>query len=236
MAFKDILLQLRSYPDPTSPAAIEQAVGFAAMVGATLSALTFRIEIPNAGSTLVNLMLDIPEIVASERQKSETNVRTLVDLFESAARRQNVTHRQSVEVVHNFRAGRNRGRACKVARCHNDPGEQGSWTAAVHCRVRNLRLRPADDHLPRDTQARRSTLCRRRGHRVGLQPACGAGSGRRAADFAARPHSACGHNCSGEDYRHRTLRRRTGATSRVPRYRYAFRGGGGGWSFHRAGN
>ncbi len=97
MAFKDILLQLRSYPDPTSPAAIEQAVGFAAMMGATLSALTFRIEIPNAGSTLVNLMLDMPEIVASERQKSETNVRTLVDLFESAARRQNVAHRQSVE-------------------------------------------------------------------------------------------------------------------------------------------
>ena len=32
MAFKDILLQLRSYPDPTSPAAIEQTEEAAASI------------------------------------------------------------------------------------------------------------------------------------------------------------------------------------------------------------
>jgi hypothetical protein len=54
MTFKDALLQLSSYPEPTSSASVEQAVLLAEALGARISALTFRIEIPNAGNVLAN--------------------------------------------------------------------------------------------------------------------------------------------------------------------------------------
>lgn len=97
MAFKDILLPLRSYPEPTPPAAIEQAVGFAGTLGARISALTFRVEIPRARNALANMLLDIPSMVAAERQKSDTNARTLIEAFESMAAKRGIAHRQIVE-------------------------------------------------------------------------------------------------------------------------------------------
>ena len=96
MAFKDILLQLSSYPDPTPVAAIEQAVGFAEALGAQISALTFKIEIPSASNVLANALLDIKSIIASERQKSVANVQNLIKAVESFATQRGVAHDQIV--------------------------------------------------------------------------------------------------------------------------------------------
>ena len=96
MAFKDILLQLSSYPDPTPVAAIEQAVGFAEALGAQISALTFKIEIPSASNVLANALLDIKSIIASERQKSVANVQNLIKAVESFATQRGVAHDQLV--------------------------------------------------------------------------------------------------------------------------------------------
>ena len=52
MAFNDVMLQLSSYPEPTPVAAVEQAVDFAAALGARISALTFKIEIPKPATCL----------------------------------------------------------------------------------------------------------------------------------------------------------------------------------------
>lgn len=97
MAFKDVLLQLSSYPEPTSVAAIEQAVGFAAALGARISALTFNIEIPSPSNVLANALLDIPGMVAAERQKSVANARNLVSVFESVATKRGVPHGHIIE-------------------------------------------------------------------------------------------------------------------------------------------
>jgi nucleotide-binding universal stress UspA family protein len=97
MAFKDVLLQLSSYPVPTSAASVEQAVLFAEAVGARISALTFKIEIPNAGNVLANALLDIPGMVAAERQKGAANVQTVLSVFESMATKRGVPHEQIVE-------------------------------------------------------------------------------------------------------------------------------------------
>lgn len=85
MAFKDLLLQLSSYPDATPPGAIEQAVSFAEAVSSRLSALTFEIDIRVPSNMLANALLDIPGMIAAERARSLTNARDLVSLFESAA-------------------------------------------------------------------------------------------------------------------------------------------------------
>ncbi len=70
MAFKDALLQLSSYPEALRSHSIEQAVLFAEVLGAHISALTFKIKFANAGNVLANALLDIPGMVAAERQKS----------------------------------------------------------------------------------------------------------------------------------------------------------------------
>ena len=97
MAFKDALLQLSSYPEPTSAAAIEQAVLFAGALGARISAITFKIEIPTAGNVLANTLLDIPGMVVAERQKSAANAQVLISAFETTATKRGVPHKQIVE-------------------------------------------------------------------------------------------------------------------------------------------
>jgi nucleotide-binding universal stress UspA family protein len=97
MAIKDILLPLRSYPDPSPSAAIEQAVEVAAMLGAHVSALTFSIDMPRAGSSLANVLLDLPGMAAAERRKSEDNARALMETFGRLAAKRGLTHRQIVE-------------------------------------------------------------------------------------------------------------------------------------------
>lgn len=97
MAFKDMLLQLSGYPNPPSATAIEQAVGFAEALGAHISALTFKIEIPNASNPLANALLDIPGMVATERQRSAANAQKLIGAFEATATKRGVAHKQIVE-------------------------------------------------------------------------------------------------------------------------------------------
>jgi nucleotide-binding universal stress UspA family protein len=97
VAFKDALLQLSSYPEPTSAASVEQAVLLAEALGARISALTFRVRIPNANNVLANALLDIPGMVAAERQKSAANVDALLGAFESMAAKRGVSHEQIVE-------------------------------------------------------------------------------------------------------------------------------------------
>ena len=81
MAFKDVLLQLSSYPEPTPAAVIEQAVGFAGALGAHISALTFKMEIPSTSNVLANALLDIPGMIAGERQKSVANTQNLAIIY-----------------------------------------------------------------------------------------------------------------------------------------------------------
>jgi nucleotide-binding universal stress UspA family protein len=97
MGFKDILLQVSSYPESSSVGAVEQAIGLAAALDAHVSALTFKVEIPNVGNVLANKLLDISGMVAAERHKSEANVEALVGAFESLATKAGVRHATIVE-------------------------------------------------------------------------------------------------------------------------------------------
>jgi len=97
MAFKDALLQMSSYPDSTPAAAIEQAVSFAEALGARITALTFKIEIPSTSNMLANTLLDIPGMIAAERQKSGANAQKLINMFDSMATKRGVPHERIIE-------------------------------------------------------------------------------------------------------------------------------------------
>lgn len=97
MGYKDLLLQISSYPEATPSAAVEQAVSFAESLGARLTALTFEIDIPVPSNLLANAILDIPGMVATERAKSVANARDLLSTFDDAAAKQGISCDRVIE-------------------------------------------------------------------------------------------------------------------------------------------
>lgn len=98
MAYKDLLVELTSYPERTSNAGIEQATSVAALLGAHLSAITFEIEIPQVANSLARSFLNIDDMIAGERQKSVEHARDLVTEFEAAAKQRGLSHDRIIEV------------------------------------------------------------------------------------------------------------------------------------------
>lgn len=97
MAYKDLLLELSSYPEATPLTAAEQAVAFADLLGARLAALTFEVDIHVPANPLANAILDIPGMVATERAKSVADARELLGAFEKQATKRNVICDRMVE-------------------------------------------------------------------------------------------------------------------------------------------
>jgi nucleotide-binding universal stress UspA family protein len=93
MGFNDLLFALNSYPESTPASAIDQATGFAAALGASVTALAAHVELPHVGNVLANSLLDLPGMVAAERGKSEAGAQATIAAFEDAARRAGVTAR-----------------------------------------------------------------------------------------------------------------------------------------------
>ena len=124
MAYKDLLLALASYPEPTPVAAIDQAVGIAGLLGARISAVTFELQIPKPVSFYTDAFLDISGMISEAQQKSLANAQGLVSAFETAASRHSVFQEYLVE------------------RCL--PGEAAD-ILVEHARLRDLTLIPVRD-------------------------------------------------------------------------------------------
>ncbi len=97
MAFRDLLLALTTYPQPTPVAAIDEAIDFAAAVGAKLSAIACGIKIRAPGSLLADVLLDIPAMVAVETRKSSCNAEALLAAFQDAAEKRGVFQERILE-------------------------------------------------------------------------------------------------------------------------------------------
>ena len=85
MSFKDILVALTTYPEPTPVSAVEEAVELAAALGGRISAIACEVKIKAPGSPVGNYLLDIPAMVAAEVKKSATNAEQLLAAFQKAA-------------------------------------------------------------------------------------------------------------------------------------------------------
>ena len=97
MAFKDVLLTLTSYPEPTPVSIVNDAVSIAAALGAHLAAISCEVHVEVPGSFLAKAIIDIPGIVAHETAKSRKNAKDLLAAFEAAAAKSGVTHETMFE-------------------------------------------------------------------------------------------------------------------------------------------
>ena len=90
MEIKDILLALTTYPEATPVSAVDEAVAFAAAVGARISAIACEVKIQAPGNVLAGALLDVAALVAAEAKKSSTNAKALLTAFQDAAEKRGV--------------------------------------------------------------------------------------------------------------------------------------------------
>lgn len=97
MAFKDILLHISSYPEPSYDGVVEMAVELAATLDAEMTALAFEYDIFIPSSPMAGMFLDVGGMVEAERQKSLANAKAGLDVFAAAALKHAVKHHHILE-------------------------------------------------------------------------------------------------------------------------------------------
>jgi nucleotide-binding universal stress UspA family protein len=97
MAFKDLLLTVATYSEPTTVSAIDTSVAFASAVGAKISAITFEIEFQMPWSPFHKAFPEIPALAAAEEKKSRTNAESLLAAFQDSAKKTGVFQETLVE-------------------------------------------------------------------------------------------------------------------------------------------
>jgi len=90
MAFKDILLVLITYPEPSDASAVQEAVSFAASLGARISAVACIVKVWAPHHAFSDAFIDIPALVESEMKKSSDTAGELMAAFEDCAKRAEV--------------------------------------------------------------------------------------------------------------------------------------------------
>ncbi len=90
MPFKDILVALNSYPDPTPVSVVEDAVAVAATLGAHLAAISCETHVQVPGHFISVPMVN--GIIAGEAAKSRKSAHELLTAFDAAAAKAGILH------------------------------------------------------------------------------------------------------------------------------------------------
>lgn len=90
MAFKDLLLVLRSFPTPTPEASIGQCVDLAAAWGARLSAVACGIVPRGSKNVLRHVLIDISAVLAEQSNTSIADAEAMLRSFRAAAETRSV--------------------------------------------------------------------------------------------------------------------------------------------------
>ena len=97
MAFKDLLLQISSYPEASPESVIAQGVEFAAALQAEITALAFEYTMDVPYSPMDGMFLNVAGMVAAETQKSLVNAKAALKSFQTMALERGVMHGQIIE-------------------------------------------------------------------------------------------------------------------------------------------
>ncbi len=100
MLFKDILVTLATYPEPTPVSAVSDAVALATALGSRISAIACEFKVPNIrppGTILGGALLDVPAMVAAMASKSSANAEKLLVAFQDAAEKSGVFQERILE-------------------------------------------------------------------------------------------------------------------------------------------
>ena len=119
MAFKDVLLVLTSYPDPTPISAIDQGIDFAGAIGAKMSAIACEIEFRVPGNILGNALLNVSSMAAAEAKKSSANAQSLLAAFQDSAAKHGVFQERIIGALSNVGGSRRARRACPSSRSYD---------------------------------------------------------------------------------------------------------------------
>ena len=96
MAFRDILLTLTSYPEPTPASVVEDAVSIAATLGAHITAVSCQVHV-QIPDNLLGSIANVPGIIAGEAEKSRKSAKDLLTVFDTVAQRVGVLHESVLE-------------------------------------------------------------------------------------------------------------------------------------------
>lgn len=78
---RDLLFHFDSYPDPTPTEAIDQAVQFAALLGAEITALAVQASFKPPGNWLAERLINLSGLCAHEEEKSLANCKAAIAAF-----------------------------------------------------------------------------------------------------------------------------------------------------------
>jgi nucleotide-binding universal stress UspA family protein len=99
MAFEDILLHIDSYPEPTSPAAVEQVVRLVTGLGGKLSALAVRVRFPLESNRVADLLIGLGGMIKEEEARSHDACRQSLDHFTATAKAAGVFQEAVLDVT-----------------------------------------------------------------------------------------------------------------------------------------
>jgi nucleotide-binding universal stress UspA family protein len=85
MSFKDVLLHLDSYPDPTPVEAVDWTIGLAAALPARLTALAVKVRFPVHSNRVADYLVGLSGMARAEEERSAIRCRELLQTFESKA-------------------------------------------------------------------------------------------------------------------------------------------------------
>ncbi len=97
MAFKDVLLTLTTYPEPTPTSAIDDAIDLATVIGAKISAIACGVKLRAPGSLLADVLLDVSAMAAAEAERSSINAEALLIAFQNTAEKRGVFQERILE-------------------------------------------------------------------------------------------------------------------------------------------
>ena len=102
MAFRDILVTLTSYPEPTPVSVVEDAVSVAAALGAHIAALSCEMHVQVPGHFISGAVVGLPGVIAGEAAKSRKNAQDLLAAFEAAAAKAGVSRESILQKCKSF--------------------------------------------------------------------------------------------------------------------------------------
>jgi nucleotide-binding universal stress UspA family protein len=97
MSFKDALIALTTYLEPTPVSALDDAIDLAAALGAKVSAIACEVKINVPGTLLGRRFLNVPAMIGEEAKKSATNAQQLLAAFQATAERSGVFQERILE-------------------------------------------------------------------------------------------------------------------------------------------
>jgi len=85
MAFKDLLLTLTTYPEPTPVSAVDDAIDIAVVIGARVSAIACAVAFHSPPNIYGKVLLDVRALATGEAKSSSTNAEALLTAFHNSA-------------------------------------------------------------------------------------------------------------------------------------------------------